>query len=149
MKIVRASEKDIPIIVEMKMKMFQELNSITLLQDHAQNKIKQVYKSLYQEDKLCHFMIYEEGEIVAIGGAVIKEDIPFCFFKTPYYGYVLDVYCVPEKRRNGYATEIMNYTLKWLEEKEVHNIKLKPSTIGRKLYEKLDFQISDEMEKWV
>ena len=149
MKIVRASEKDIPMIVEMKMKMFQEVNSITLLQDNVESKIQQVYRSLYQEDQLCHFMVYEEDEVVAVGGAVIKEEVPFCFFKTPYYGYVLDVYCIPEKRRNGYATEIMNCTLKWLEEKGVHNIKLKPSNTGRKLYEKIGFQTSDEMEKWI
>jgi hypothetical protein len=27
--------------------------------------------------------------VIAIGGAVIKEDVPFCFFKTPYYEYVI------------------------------------------------------------
>lgn len=149
MKIVKASEKDISIIVDMKLKMSKELGIDFLFQKNIEEKIKQTYLSLYKEDNGCHFILYEDNEVVAIGGAMLKEDVPFCFFKTPYYGFVMDIYCVPEKRRNGYATEIMHAVLKWLEEKEVHTIKLKPSHEGQLLYEKLGFQASDEMEKMI
>ena len=44
------------------------------------------------------------------------------------YGYIIDVYCVPEKRRSGYASKIMEELIKWLQNKGVHNIKLKPSS---------------------
>ena len=54
-------------------------------------------------------------------GAVIKEDVPtFCFFKTPMYGYIVDVYCIPEKRRNGYSSKIIEELLQWLKIKGVH-----------------------------
>ncbi len=86
---------------------------------------------------------------MAIGGAVIKEDVPFCFFKTPYYGYVMDVYCIPEKRRQGYATQIMEKLMAWLAENGCHCVKLKPSGTGRNLYTKLGFGDSGEMEKWI
>lgn len=147
MKIVKASEKDISLIVDMKLKMSKELGIDFLFQENIEEKIKQKYLDMYREDKGCHFILYEECEVVAIGGAMLKEDVPFCFFKTPYYGFIIDVYCIPEKRRKGYATEIMKSILKWLEEKEVHTIKLKPSHEGRLLYEKLGFRSSDEMEK--
>lgn len=104
MKMLKAKVEDIKIIVDMKMEMFKEVGSISLLQDDAYEKIVQAYRELYKQDKCCHFIVYEENQVVAIAGAVIKEDIPFCFFKTPYYGYVMDVYCIPERRRNGYAT---------------------------------------------
>ncbi len=147
MKIVKASEKDISIIVDMKLKMSKELGIDFIFQENIEEKIKQTYLSLYKEDKGCHFILYEDNKVVAIGGAMLKDDVPFCFFKTPYYGFVMDIYCVPEMRRKGYATEIMHAVLKWLEEKEVHTIKLKPSHEGQKLYEKLGFQLTDEMEK--
>ncbi len=149
MKIVRASNDDINIILDMKMEMFKEVGSISLLQDNAYEKIKQAYLTLYKEDKCCHFIIYEENRVVAIAGAVIKEDIPFCFFKTPYYGYVMDVYCIPERRRNGFATLATREVLKWLEKRGVHSIKLKPSNEGRMMYEKLGFSNSGEMEKFI
>lgn len=149
MEIVRAGEKDLPVIVSMKMEMFREVGSIAMLQENAEEKIHQTYAALYREDKCCHFIAYEQGQAIACGGAVIKEDVPFCFFKTPCYGYVIDVYCVPEKRRNGCASRIMEAVLQWLADKGVHNIKLKPSGAGRALYEKMGFHDSGEMEKWI
>lgn len=129
--------------------MFESVGTLSLLQDDAQYLILKKYKELYQEDKLSHFIIYEGSKAVAIGGAVIKEDVPFCFFKTPYYGYIIDVYCIPEARRKGYATKIMESVINWLEEKGVHNIKLKPSNKGRIMYEKMGFEDSGEMEKFI
>lgn len=146
MEIVRATIQNIDEIVNVKMKMSEELGIKYIFQDNVEEKIKQEYTKLYNEDKCFHYMIYEENRIVAIGGAVIKSDIPFCFFKTPYYGYIIDVYCVPEKRRNGYATKIMNATLALLKEKKVNIVKLKPSNIGKTLYEKSGFYTSNEME---
>lgn len=150
MKIVKASVSDLPLIVDMKMRMFREVGSIDLLQDNAEELILHTYEKLYREDKCSHFMAFdEEMQCVACSGAVIKEDVPFCFFKTPCYGYVIDVYCVPEKRRNGYATKTIETALKWLNKKGVHNVKLKPSGSGRILYEKMGFHDSGEMEKWM
>ena len=84
-------------------------------------------RELYQEGKGCHYLVYENDSVIACGGAIIKEDVPFCFFKTPIYGYIVDVYCIPEKRRNGYSSKIMDELIKWLRNNDVHNIKLKPS----------------------
>ena len=131
MEIKKAEIKDLDIVVKMKMEMFTEVGSVSFLQDDAEKKI------------------YEKDKVIACGGAVIKEDVPFCFFKTPMYGYIIDVYCVPEKRRNGYASKIMDELIKWLQDKGVHNIKLKPSSAGRHLYEKLGFGDSGEMEVWL
>jgi GNAT superfamily N-acetyltransferase len=149
MIIKKAEIQDLPIVIKMKMEMFSEVGSINLLKKNAEEKIKEVYSHLYKEDKCCHFLLYENDVVIAIGGAVIKEDVPFCFFKTPYYGYVIDVYCIPEKRQRGYATQIMKRLVEWLERKGCHSIKLKPSEAGRKMYTKLGFCDSGEMEKWI
>ncbi len=149
MEIRKAQIEDLDCVVKLKMDMFAEVGSITLLQENAEEKIFDKYKELYQNDKCCHFLALENGNVVACGGAVIKEDVPFCFFKTPMYGYVIDVYCVPERRRNGYATKIMDKLLEWLKEKGVHTVKLKPSATGKKMYEKFGFCDSGEMELWV
>lgn len=146
MEIVRATLKDIETIVDMKMKMSEELGINHIFPDNVEEKIKQEYTKLYNEDKCFHYMIYEENRIVAIGGAVIKTDIPFCFFKTPYYGYIIDIYCIPEKRRNGYATKIIEAILALLKEKNIKVVKLKASENGKALYEKMGFYNSGEME---
>lgn len=146
MEIIRATLKDIETIVDMKMKMSEELGISHIFQDDIEEKIKEEYTKLYNEDKCFHYLVYEENKIVAIGGAVIKTDIPFCFFKTPYYGYIIDIYCIPEKRRNGYATQIIESILNLLKEKDIKIVKLKASEDGKLLYEKMGFYNSGEME---
>ncbi len=149
MEIKKAEIKDLNLVVKMKMDMFTEVGSIALLQDNAEEKIYEKYKELYQEDKLCHYLVYEDDKVIACGGAIIKEDVPFCFFKTPIYGYIIDVYCIPEKRKNGYASRIMEKLISRLKDKGIHNIKLKPSAAGREVYEKFGFGDSGEMELWL
>ncbi len=149
MEIKKAEIQDLDIVVKLKIEMFTEVGSIALLQENVEEQIYETYKKLYEEDRGCHYLAYENDSVIACGGAVIKSDVPFCFFKTPMYGYIIDVYCIPEKRRNGYASKIVGELLKWLNNKEVHNIKLKPSGAGRHLYEKFGFCDSGEMELWI
>lgn len=146
MAIVKATLKDIDTIVDMKIQMSEELGISHILEDNIEDKIKEEYTKLYNEDKCFHYLVYEENKIVAIGGAVIKNDIPYCFFKTPYYGYIIDIYCIPEKRRNGYATKIIEAILNLLKEKNIKMVKLKASEDGKLLYEKMGFYNSGEME---
>lgn len=149
MEIRKAEVKDLHNVVKLKMEMFKEVGSIALLQDNAEEQIHEAYLKLYQEEKLCHYLMYEEERVIACGGAAIKEDVPFCFFKTPVYGYMMDVYCIPEKRRNGYASKVIEELIKWLQSKCVHTIRLKPSAAGKRLYEKFGFCDSGEMELWL
>lgn len=149
MDIKKAEIKDLTMVIKLKMDMFSEVGSITLLQENAEEKIYEKYKELYQEGKGCHYLVYDNDCIVACGGAVIKEDVPFCFFKTPMYGYIIDVYCIPKKRRNGYASKIMEELIKWLKNNGIQTIKLKPSAAGRHMYEKFGFCDSGEMELWI
>ena len=149
MQIKRAEIKDLNTVIEMKMAMFKEVGSISMLRDNAEELIYEKYRELYNEDKCCHYLIYENDRAIACGGAIIKDEAPFCFFKTPMYGYIVDVYCVPDKRKNGYSSEIVEELIKWLKGKEIHNIKLKPSAAGKHLYEKFGFSDSGEMELWI
>ena len=50
MRIARAEISDLPLVVEMKMNMFREVGSASLLQEHAEEMILQTYRSSYQED---------------------------------------------------------------------------------------------------
>ena len=76
----------------------------------------------------------------------ILREVSLLLFVNPY---IIDVYCIPEKRRNGYSSKIIEVLLQWLKSKGVHTIKLNPSEIGKQLYEKFGFCDSGEMELWI
>ena len=107
MELKKAEIEDLNTVVKLKMDMFTEVGSADLLQDNAEEKIYEKYKELYQEEKGCHYLLYEN------------------------------------------SLKIMEELLHWLKFKDVHTVKLKPSAIGKHLYEKLGFCDSGEMELWM
>lgn len=59
MSIKKAEIKDLPLVVKLKMDMFREVGSIHLLQDGAEENIRETYARLYREGKCCHYLLYE------------------------------------------------------------------------------------------
>lgn len=69
------------------MAMFKEVGSIALLQDNAEEKIYAKYQELYKKDMGCHYLIYENDTVIACGGAIIKDDVPFVFQNSNVWIY--------------------------------------------------------------
>lgn len=138
-------QDELEIIVEMKLKMFEDTGVDDHLPDNAYDNILKSYNELYKQDKMRHFCFEDEGMIVASAGGFIKEDIPFCFYEPSFYGFIGDVYTDVEYRNNGYATRLTDRVIEWLKSKDVEVIRLLASDEGRGIYEKLGFEVSDEM----
>ncbi len=144
-----ASINDINTICRLKLGMFGESGHIDLLHKNATEIIKQVYKEMYLKCSAIHFIKEMDGNIVACAGAFIKSDIPYCFFSNPFYGFIGDVYTLPEYRGNGYATELTADAISWLKAKGVQRISLLASEQARGIYKRMGFMPTDEMVKYV
>ncbi|OCL28061.1 hypothetical protein U472_02360 [Orenia metallireducens] len=141
----RANLDELSKIVEMKLEMYKEDGLDDLLADDVYNKVLVSYQKLYRQDKVLHFVVEKNGKIIACAGGFIKEDIPYSYFKTSYYGFIGDVYTYPKYRKNGYATKLTSQVISWLKEQDVKVIRLLASEQGRSIYEKLGFKATDEM----
>ena len=78
-------------VINLKMKMSEEVGSLPYLIENAEAEIHREYTDLYNKEWARHFVIEEDGVVVACAGGIIKNDIPYCFLKTPFYGFVVDV----------------------------------------------------------
>jgi GNAT superfamily N-acetyltransferase len=58
---------------------------------------------------------------------------------------ILNVYTEPEFRKQGIARQIMLAILDWVKERGFHAVNLHASKEGRRLYEKLGFEATNEM----
>jgi GNAT superfamily N-acetyltransferase len=58
---------------------------------------------------------------------------------------ILNVYTEPEFRKRGIARFIMMTILTWLKEQGLRSVNLHASAEGRRLYEKLGFEATNEM----
>lgn len=140
-----ADLNEIDEIIELKLNMFRESGHMDLLADDAKQQILQTYTEFYKSDKAKHFIVKKDNGIIACCGAFIKSDIPYCFFKKPFYGFIGDVYTMPDERGKGLATELTKAAISWLGSKGIKTIRLLASEQGKPIYDKMGFASTDEM----
>lgn len=140
-----ATLSDISAITLLKLKMFKEVGMEHVLRDDFIQEVERTYIELYGKGKAQHFVIEDNGKIIACAGAFIKEDIPYCFYKENQYGFIGDVYVEQPFRKQGYARKLTTEVLDWFSEQEIKTIRLLASDNARKLYESIGFQGADQM----
>ena len=146
--IKEGTEDDIKLALELRKLLFEEMGvEKTSLLDNVDSVLEQYYIKEYRLDMIKHFIAYNEENIpVAIVGGLLKNDFPYLLFKPGVYGWIIDVYTVPEYRGMKLATRLLDLTNKWLLKKGVSEVKLIASGEGaRKLYERIGFKSTWEM----
>jgi GNAT superfamily N-acetyltransferase len=141
----RADEADLRTIVDLKLRMFEEAGMAGLLAEDAYQRVLRHYHLLYLAGSAVHFLMEVEGQIVACSGAFLKDDLPYCFYRQPTYGFLGDVYTRPAYRRQGYARQLTTKAIDWLNGRGVEMIRLLATPPAQALYVKLGFEPSGEM----
>lgn len=149
MKIEAATKEDLNQIVRLKIRMFEDMAANWLLAENPIDQITQSYQDLYTQKNAQHFVIRVGDVVVACAGGFIKNDPPYCYFKTPFYGFIADVYTLPEHREKGYATALTQSAIDWLKNKNCNMIRLIASPQSRNIYESMGFRSTDEMVLWM
>ncbi|REE94543.1 N-acetylglutamate synthase-like GNAT family acetyltransferase [Paenibacillus taihuensis] len=142
----QATLDEIKTIVELKIRMFEEAGIKHYLKAHAESSVYDKYCEMYRNFLGIHFVMEEEGRIVACAGAFLKSDIPYCFYEPDQYGFIGDIYVMPEYRKRGFARRLTEETIGWLQACGVKTIRLLASPDGRHLYETMGFKPTHEME---
>ena len=93
-----------------------------------------------------HWLAIDESGRAAGGGGVLLSPWP----ANPHdpcteRAVILNVYTEPEFRRRGVAREVMAAILGWVKAYGLRGVNLHASDEGRRLYEKLGFQATNEM----
>jgi len=140
-----ASPDDIACIVDMKIDMFSEFGYDRYLDENAHDIIAQDYSRMYESNLAIHFLAQVDNRIVGIVGAFIKSDIPFCYFSKGYYGFIGDVYTIPNYRNLGISMKLNQDALNWLKDYGVSFVRLLASDAGRPIYERLGFSPDVDM----
>ena len=143
--IEKAQKSDLAEIVGLIIQMYAEGGYDRLFRDNAPEFILKTYEDLYDNAQAQHFIIRDEGKIVSTAGAFIKSDMLSSFTKDMYYGFISNVYTIPEYRDKGHATLLTQGAINWLKEKGMKEIKLVSTEMSKKIYEKMGFVPTDEM----
>jgi len=147
-KIRRATAKDIGVLVEHRHKMFEDMTDATADELKVQDASYRVWAREMMKKKLLHGYIAQtkDGTPAASGCVWLREVQPSPGRPAARVPYVLSVYTVPEFRRNGLASMVVEEAMAWAKREGYHKIVLHASTVGRKVYTKLGWKRGREME---
>jgi GNAT superfamily N-acetyltransferase len=145
--IIKLGECDLPLVLDYRHRMMVEAGGDHLLADDWREVTHDHYSQGYRNGSCVHFGWREEGCIVATTGALIRDDFPFFSFKARRYGWIMDVYVLPEYRRRGLASSLTQRTIDWLRSKGIVVARLTASDEARRtgLYERMGFSFTNEM----
>jgi len=104
-------------------------------------------KEMMKKRRLHAYIVEtSDGRPAASGGVWLRETQPSPGHPHAMVPYVLSVYTRPEFRRNGLASMIMEEAMKWGKKHGHYKMVLHASVPGRKVYSKLGWKRTWEME---
>ena len=149
-----ATLEEIPKLVECWTKMTIEMSEpdgTPLPTDERITEIYEIFEARIKDGSLIfRVAVDDNGEIAACAGGLIRYDYMWPLSKDPSpVGWVVSVYTDHNHRKQGLANKIVNEVCEWLQQKEVSMIRLWASKQGKPTYEKLGFEQSSFMEKFI
>lgn len=147
-KIREATLRDLPLLVEHRHRMFEEMISPTEAEFRLHDEAYRAWAKDMMGRKLLHVYIVEtsDGRPAASGGVWLREMQPSPGHPHGMVPYVLSVYTRPEFRRKGLASMIMGEAMEWGRKNGYYKMVLHASLTGRKVYSKLGWKRTWEME---
>ena len=105
------------------------------------------YKRALQTGEHIAYLVYNNGMFIGAGGVSFYCVTPTYHNPTGKKAYIMNMYTVPEYRRQGIAFHTLDLLVKDAKEQGVSQIGLEATDMGRPLYERYGFvKMQDEME---
>lgn len=93
------------------------------------------------------YLVYDNGTFIGAGGVNFYQVMPTYHNPTGRKAYIMNMYTASEYRRQGIAFYTLDLLVKDARERDVTQIALEATDMGRSLYEKYGFvKMEDEME---
>ena len=105
------------------------------------------YKRALETGEHIGYLVYDNGTFIGAGGVSFYQVMPTYHNSTGKKAYIMNMYTVPEYRRQGIAFHTLDLLVKDAREHGVSQIALEVTDMGWPLYEKYGFvKMEDEME---
>jgi GNAT superfamily N-acetyltransferase len=148
-EIRRATTRDLRVLVDHRHTMFEEMAHPTEDELEVLDASYDKWARDMMKRGLFHGYIVttaKKGEPAASGCVWLREVQPSPGRPAGFIPYILSVYTRPEFRRNGLASMIMKEAMGWAREEGYPMVLLHASKTGKKVYTKLGWKRTTEME---
>lgn len=144
----RATARDIDTLVEHRHRMFEEMSHSTAEELMVLDESYRRWAREQMKRRLFHAYVVTagRGKVAASGCVWLREVQPSPGQAPGLVPYVMSVYTLPEFRRNGLASMVLREATEWARKKGYAKTVLHASSVGRKVYARLGWKRTWEME---
>ena len=142
LRIRRVEVSDVPLMTASRIGYLAEMQGerSETYKKELQKKQDVFFLQTMQEGSFFALMAEYEGKAVSYGGMILKK-IPGDFNQSSYLeGDILNMYTLPEYRRNGISSRILEELLKEARTMGISKVALHCSKDGEPLYRKFGFE---------
>lgn len=137
----KATVEDIPLLLQCRIALLHSAigEGDAATWNFVKDQIEQYYKNAIPNDTHVAYLAFEGNVCIGTGGVCFYQVLPTYFKPTGRKAYIINMYTAPEYRRQGIATQILDFLVKESLSREATYISLEATDMGRPLYEKLGF----------
>jgi len=145
LRVRRAGVNDIEEIVRLRVAFLREVQpDVSVSDDVIYQQTRQYITDKLPTDEYPVWLAEEGNKIVGISSLVFYHRPPTLLNGSSLYAHILNVYTLPEYRRQGIATALLKEIIEYVKSTPANRISLNASEEGRPVYERLGFQASDD-----
>jgi len=146
-----ATSSDLPHLLHHRRAMYEEMgHTDPAVLDRMQEASARYFGRSLVDGYYCGWMAETaQGRVVAGGGVAIVHWPGSPDFPETRRGWILNIYTEPEHRHQGVAKRIMRTIMDWCRAEGFVYVSLHSSQFGRRLYEQLGFQPTNEMRLYL
>ncbi|NPV50261.1 MAG: GNAT family N-acetyltransferase [Candidatus Methanofastidiosum sp.] len=146
----KATLTDIPELIKFKLLLLDELNpnEDTGNLDILKNELELFFSEYLKRNEFIAWLAEYQGRIVSTSGLVLWRIAPRYDCLHGRYGYILNMYTIPEFRKNGISTELLKKLIEEAKKMNIDILNLHATKDGINMYRKFGFKdpIDPEIE---
>lgn len=148
MQIKQAGLTDIEALVENRMEFLHSIGPVPDA-DGLSQAIRGYLRQHIEDDSVLFPICLHEGRIVSSCCLCISETLPTASLPNGREGLLLNVYTIPEYRRQGLARKLIQHVMQEARRRQVGKITLDATDEGYPLYVSLGFHRNDRIMELV
>ena len=145
----KATIEDIDELVRTRIIVLRSANKLSDEEDmtKVEKESYEYYKRALKTGEHIAYLVYDNEKFIGAGGVSFYQVMPTYHNPSGKKAYIMNMYTATEYRRQGIAYQTLNLLVEAAKAKEITQIALEATNMGRPLYEKYGFiKMEDEME---
>jgi ribosomal protein S18 acetylase RimI-like enzyme len=144
MEIRKADMNDIEALVENRIEFVSSLRNheVEIIDDFKRYTKEYMMEHISDNSMVC-LIAEDEGKIVATVMVCYYQVLPLMSNLIGNTGYILNVYTLPDYRKRGLASQLLNIIIEESRKRNVGKLYLNATDMGKPVYEKLGFELLD------